>query len=118
MEKTEAVQEVAPEPKARKEHKKEKKETAGLSPEELKELEDLKQKIIEEKAILKEQGMSGGQINKNEKIVAMVTRLNELKEKQDPGSSKKEKDAKKDSKKKTPLSAEEQKEYVQLQGDI
>ena len=39
MEKTEAVQEVAPEPKARKEHKKEKKETAGLSPEELKELE-------------------------------------------------------------------------------
>ena len=84
----------------------------------MKELEDLKQKIIEEKAILKEEGLSGGQINKHEKIVAMVTRLNELKEKQDPGSSKKEKDAKKDSKKKTPLSAEEQKEYAQLQGDI
>eukprot|EP00439_Symbiodinium_sp_Y106_P053464 s2850_g7.t1 len=62
--------------------------------------------------------MSGGQINKNEKIVGMVARLNELKEKQDPGSSKKDKDAKKDSKKKTPLSAEEQKEYAQLQGDI
>ncbi|CAE7488686.1 unnamed protein product [Symbiodinium pilosum] len=114
----ETVQEAAPE-KAKKEHKKkEKAESAGLSPDELKELENLKQQIVEEKAILKEQGMSGGQINKNEKIVAMVNRLNELKEKQDPGSSKKEKDAKKDSKKKTPLSAEEQKEFAQLQGDI
>jgi len=106
--------------KPKKEHKKAEKKTesAGLSHDELKELEDLKQKIIEEKAILKEQGLSGGQINKNENIVSMVNRLNELKEKQDPGSSKKEKDAKKDSKKKTPLSAEEQKEYAQLQGDI
>lgn len=116
------VAEPAPEAvetKPKKEPKKEKKaDSAGLSHDEMKELEDLKQKIVEEKAILKEEGMSGGQINKNEKIVAMVTRLNELKEKQDPGSSKKEKDAKKDSKKKTPLSAEEQKEYAQLQGDI
>lgn len=118
IEADEPVQEAA-ENKPKKEHKKEKKaESAGLSPAETKELEDLKQKIIEEKAILKEQGLSGGQINKNESIVAMVNRLNELKEKQDPGSSKKEKDAKKDSKKKTPLSAEEQKEYAQLQGDI
>jgi len=119
IEKPETVQE-APEQKTRKDNKKEKKEkeSAGLSPDELKELDDLKQKIIEEKAILKEQGMSGGQINKNEKIVGMVARLNELKEKQDPGSSKKDKDAKKDAKKKTPLSAEEQKEYAQLQGDI
>ena len=61
--------------------------------------------------------MSGGQINKNEKIVTMVTRLNELKEKQDPGSSKKDKD-KTDAKKKTPLSAEEQREYTKLVGDI
>ena len=37
---------------------------------------------------------------------------------QDPGSTKKEKDAKKDSKKKTPLSAEEQKEFAQLQNEI
>ena len=36
----------------------------------------------------------------------------------DPGSTKKEKDAKKDSKKKTPLSADEQKEFAQLQNDI
>ena len=48
----------------------------------------------------------------------MVARMTELKEKQDPGSTKKDKDAKKDSKKKTPLSAEEQKEYAQLQGDL
>ena len=117
-----AVAEPTPEAvetKPKKEPKKEKKaDRAGLSHDAMKELEDLKQKIIEEKAILKEEGLSGGQINKHEKIVAMVTRLNELKEKQDPGSSKKEKDAKKDSKKKTPLSAEEQKEYAQLQGDI
>ena len=49
LEKTEAVQEAAPEPKAKKETKKEKKpESAGLSPAELKELEDLKTKIIED----------------------------------------------------------------------
>ena len=59
--------------------------------------------------------MSGGQQNKDEEIVKMVARMNELKEKQEPGSTKKEKDAKKDSKKKTPLSAEEQKEFAQLQ---
>ena len=105
--------------KAKKETKKEsKKESAGLSPAETKELEDLKQQIVERKAILKEQGLSGGQQNKDEEIVKMVNRMNELKEKQDPGSSKKEKDAKKDSKKKTPLSAEEQKEYAQLQNEV
>ena len=82
------------------------------------EQEDLKQKIIEEKAILKEESLGGGQINKNEKIVALVTRLNELKEKQHPGSSKKVKAGKKDSKKKTPLSEEEKKDYAQLQGDL
>lgn len=42
-----------------------KKESAGLSPAETKELEDLKQAIVERKAILKEQGMSGGQQNKD-----------------------------------------------------
>lgn len=95
-----------------------KKESAGLSPAETKELEDLKQAIVERKAILKEQGLSGGQQNKDDEVVKMVARMNELKEKQDPGSTKKEKDAKKDSKKKTPLSAEEQKEYAQLQNEI
>mmetsp|Transcript_6443 Transcript_6443/g.7539 ORF Transcript_6443/g.7539 Transcript_6443/m.7539 type:complete len:206 (-) Transcript_6443:1-618(-) len=92
------VPEIVPEPvqqvietKPKKENKKEKKqESAGLSPAETKELEDLKQSIIERKAILKEQGMSGGQQNKDEEIVKMVTRMNELKEKQEPGSSKKD----------------------------
>jgi len=101
----------------KKETKKEtKKESAGLSPAETKELENIKQAIVERKAILKEQGMSGGQQNKDEEIVKMVARMNELKEKQDPGSTKKEKDGKKD--KKTPLSAEELKEFAQLQNDI
>ena len=49
IEKPETVQE-APEQKTRKDNKKEKKEkeSAGLSPDELKELDDLKQKIIED----------------------------------------------------------------------
>eukprot|EP00434_Breviolum_minutum_P001334 symbB.v1.2.001173.t1/scaffold60.1/size581591/13 len=115
-EKVEVTEEIKPE-KAKKDSKKEvKKESAGLSPAETKEffgeipwgesfvvfveLEDLKQQIIERKAILKEQGMSGGQQNKDEEIVKMVARMNDLKEKQDPGSTKKEKDDKKGSKKK------------------
>eukprot|EP00931_Biecheleriopsis_adriatica_P095938 TRINITY_DN6958_c0_g1_i1.p1 TRINITY_DN6958_c0_g1~~TRINITY_DN6958_c0_g1_i1.p1 ORF type:complete len:265 (+),score=116.40 TRINITY_DN6958_c0_g1_i1:88-882(+) len=93
-----------------------KQESAGLSPAETKELENLKQQIIERKSILKEQGMSGGQQNKDEEVVKMVNRMNELKEKQDPGSTKK--DPKKDAKKKTPLSQEEQKEYSKLQGEV
>eukprot|EP00438_Fugacium_kawagutii_P015092 Skav214583 [mRNA] locus=scaffold57:311092:313215:+ [translate_table: standard] len=114
----------------KKETKKEpKKESAGLmlgpSPVHSKELENLKQAIVERKTILKEQGMSGGQQNKDlapgddEEVVKMVARMNELKEKQDPGSTKKEKDAKKDhTDKKTPLSAEEQKDFAHLQGEI
>lgn len=49
IEKPETVQE-APEQKARKDNKKEKKEkeSAGLSPDELKELESLKQQIVED----------------------------------------------------------------------
>ena len=123
-----------------------------MSPAETKELEDLKQSIIERKAILKEQGFSGGQQNKDEEIatgywfhllfggriilmdfsdsvclaicvecenkVKMVARMNELKEKQEPGSSKKEKDAKKETKKKTPLSPEEQRDFINLQGEV
>lgn len=98
--------------------KEKKKESVGLSPSELKELEDLKQGIIERKAILKEQGLTGGQQNKDDAVVKMVMRLTELKEKQEPGSSKKEKDAKKEVKKKTPLSPEEQRDFVNLQGEV
>ena len=50
--------------------------------------------------------------------VKMVARMNELKEKQEPGSSKKEKDAKKETKKKTPLSPEEQRDFINLQGEL
>ena len=46
-------------------------------------MEELKQGIVERRAILKEQGLSGGQQNKDEEVVKMVARMNELKEKQD-----------------------------------
>jgi hypothetical protein len=62
-------------------------ESAGISPAERKELEDLKQKIIDKKTELKAAGLSGGQMNKHEEVVAMVTRMNELKEKESPGST-------------------------------
>jgi len=112
-----AEPEAEPAKKGKEKKEARKQESAGLSPAETKELEDLKQKIVERKGLLKEQGMSGGQQNKDAEVVAMVNRMNELKEKQDPGSTKKEKDAKKDSKKKTPLSQEEQKEYAKLKDE-
>merc|ERR1712032_845089 len=87
--------------KKEKEDKKEKKkESAGISRAEKDELEKLKNQIIEKKKTLKEQGMSGGQMNKDEEIVAWVTRMNELKEKEDPGSVAAGKDDKKPKKKK------------------
>merc|ERR1712093_9270 len=54
---------------------------AGISPDERKELEDLKKQIVEKKTALKAEGMSGGQQNKDPDVVRMVTRMNELKEK-------------------------------------
>merc|ERR1712156_1019480 len=48
------------------------------------ELEKLKTQIIEKKAELKAQGMSGGQCNKDEEVVKMVARMQELKIKEDP----------------------------------
>merc|ERR1712151_1358063 len=59
----------------------------GISKAERDELEKLKNDIIARKKELKEQGMSGGQMNKDEQVVAWVTRMNELKEKECPGSS-------------------------------
>lgn len=92
--------------KADKAKPKKKEESAGISRAEKDELEGLKKKIIDKKAELKESGMSGGQINKNEEVVAMVTRMNELKEKETPGSTTAGKDDKKGGKKKKMLSAE------------
>merc|ERR1711881_416880 len=82
------------------------KESAGISREEKDELERLKNQIIEKKKALKEQGMSGGQMNKDEEIVSWVTRMNELKEKENPGCLEKAKEEKKPKKKQ--LSTEQQ----------
>jgi len=95
-----------------------KKESAGISQAERDELERLKNDIIARKTELKAGGMSGGQQNKDPQVVEWVSRMNELKEKADPGST--AKDNKKDDKKKSkaPLSAEEQKEADSLTGEI
>merc|ERR1712157_713554 len=84
----------------KKKDSKKKTETAGISPAERQELEKLKADIIAKKASLKESGMSGGQINKDPEIVAWVARMNELKEKESPGSTAAGKDDKKAPKKK------------------
>jgi len=104
--------------KKKKEKPKKEMESAGLSPDEKKELESLKEKIVGRKADLKAQGMSGGQQNKDPEIVQWVARMNELKEKEEPGST--QKDKKKDEKKSknVPLTAEEQKELDNLRGEI
>merc|ERR1712048_1297676 len=83
----------------KKDDKKAKKaESAGISKAERDELEKLKKDIIERKAELKGQGLSGGQCNKDEQVVAWVARMTELKIKEDPTAA--EGDKKKDEKKK------------------
>merc|ERR1719321_524849 len=62
--------------------KKKEKPAKGLSEKELEDMEKLKQNIMTKKAELKAEGMSGGQINKNEDIVDWVKKLNDLKEKE------------------------------------
>lgn len=106
------------EPKSEKKESKKKTESAGISKAERDELEKLKLDIIARKTELKTQGMSGGQINKDEQVVSWVARMNELKEKMEPGST--AKDSKKDDKKKGKgaLSAEEQKGADALRGEI
>jgi len=84
----------------KKKDAKKKTETAGISPAERQELEKLKADIISRKASLKESGMSGGQINKDSEIVGWVARMNELKEKESPGSTGKDDKDKKGGKKK------------------
>merc|ERR1712014_422479 len=79
---------AAPVEEAKKDKKDDKKpkkvESAGLSKAERDELEKLKKDIIERKAELKAQGLSGGQCNKDEQVVAWVARMTELKIKEDP----------------------------------
>merc|ERR1711865_60104 len=92
---------------------------AGISPAERKELDSLKDDIIKKKKELKEGGMSGGQINKDESIVGMVARMNELKEKENPGCLDAAKSEKKDSgKKKGKMSAEQEAELSTLEAEI
>merc|ERR1711985_168501 len=101
--------------KDEKEKKAKKTESAGISKEERQELEDLKTKIVAKKAELKAAGLSGGQQNKDPEVSAMVARMNELKEKECPGSTAKAGKDKGDSKKKKgSLSSEEQKEMDDL----
>merc|ERR1712099_7325 len=95
-------EEVKEEKKAEKKDDKPKKkmESAGLSPDEKKELDKLKNDIIARKAELKAAGKSGGECNKDEQVVAWVARMQELKIKEDPtladGDKKKGDDKKKD----------------------
>jgi len=104
---------------AKKESKAKKQESAGLSPAEKKELDQLKNDIVARKTQLKNEGLSGGQQNKDAQIVEWVKRMNELKEKEAPGSTQTE-SKKSQSKKgsKAPLSSEEQKELDKLKGEI
>lgn len=90
----------------KKDVKKKKEESAGISREEKAEMEGLKTKIIEKKVALKADGMSGGQINKHEEIVGWVSRMNELKEKESPGSTAAGKKDDKGGKKKKPLDSD------------
>jgi len=101
----------------KKDDKKNKMGSAGISPAERQELERLKGDIIARKAALKETGMSGGQINKDPEVVAWVARMNELKEKESPGSAAAGKDDKKAPKKKV-LGSEAAKDVEALEKDI
>merc|ERR1712125_318157 len=78
--------------------------------------EDLKQKIIKKKGELKEQGLSGGQCNKDPEVAAMVTRMQELKIKEDPSLADGG-DKKKETKKKK-LSAEAEQGLKKLEEEI
>lgn len=103
--------------KKEKDDKKPKKvESTGISRAERDELEKLKNDIITLKKDLKEQGMSGGQMNKDERVVTMVTRMNELKEKECPGSTAKE--PKKDDKKKKKMSADQEAELEKVTQEV
>jgi len=101
----------------KKKDSKKKAESAGISPAERQELEKLKADIIARKSTLKETGMSGGQINKDSEIVAWVARMNELKEKECPGSTTAGKDDKKAPKKKA-LGSEAAKQAEELEKEI
>jgi len=94
-----------------------KAESAGLSQAEKKELDQIKNDIVARKAKLKEEGMSGGQQNKDAQIVEWVARMNELKEKECPGSTQKP-DKSEEKKKKKALGSDMQKQADTLRQEI
>jgi len=94
-----------------------KAESAGLSPAEKKELDQIKNDIVARKTKLKEEGMSGGQQNKDAQIVEWVARMSELKEKECPGSTQKP-DKKEEKKKKKNLGSDMQKASDSLRQEI
>merc|ERR1712032_1601829 len=110
------AEEEAPKKEETEKKEKPKKATKGLTDDEKKELEKLKNDIIARKTQLKAEGMSGGQQNKDEQVVGWVTRMNELKEKENPGSTAKKPEESK--KKKGKLSAEDQAEFDELKQKI
>merc|ERR1711879_664212 len=105
----EKPEEEAKDTKKKEDKKPKKQESAGISKAERDELEKLKNDIIARKKELKEGGMSGGQINKDEQVVAWVARMNELKEKESPGATTAKKDDDKDKKKGKKLDSAQQK---------
>merc|ERR1719440_2681658 len=111
------AEEKADDSKKKHDNKPKKQESAGISKAERDELEKIKNDIIARKKELKESGMSGGQINKDEQVVAWVARMNELKEKENPGCLQAAKEDKKEGKKKK-LSAEQEQEKKDLEGQI
>jgi len=113
----EEKKEEAEKTKEKKEKPAKKAESAGISKAERDELEKLKTQIIERKTELKASGMSGGQINKEEQIVQWVTRMNELKEKECPGSTTTKKDDDKKKRGKV-LDSEAQKMVEEMQKDF
>jgi len=118
------AEEAAPAAEAAEDDKKDDKKkkelkptgAAGISKEERAELDTLKNDIISKKKELKDAGNSGGQINKDEAIVTMVKRMNELKEKENPGCLAAAKEEKKGgSKKKLSASSEAAKRELEQQ---
>merc|ERR1711865_1279285 len=116
----EAAEEQKEEKKSGKEKPKKASQAAGISGAERKELDSLKDDIIKKKKELKEGGMSGGQINKDEAITTMVARMNELKEKENPGCLEAAKSEKKESSKKgkSKLSKEQEEEVGNLEREV
>jgi len=75
---------AAPDKKKAEKTEKKKEESGGLSKAERDELEKLKEDIITRKAQLKEEGLSGGQCNKDAQVQQWVARMQELKIKENP----------------------------------